>query len=1054
MTLELEKQIKSIVSDSDYRKGASYPKYYIESNGYHVEDGKIYFSFRVESETSYQKYDVGFVKNGNKFGMGCSCPQFYRFDSCKHVAACLYNYGHQMFEFDLEKENRKKSKEILNSLTDVTSSIGSVKQELKLDVSFESYYGGQIELKLRIGKDKLYVLKNKISDFFRVYKSKQGNVNFGKNFIYEPNKHYFNKIDTEIIEFVYEMLSESRGIYYSNGSNLILNDRKLKALLKILKKKVFSFPRAGIIKEIKEENPFEPKIFKKDGEYFFELNTNSFIPLTTDYEYIAKDGICYHVTDNYSNLINIMHSNGLEQLIFEEKDLPTFSKKIVPLVKEEIVVDDSVDNLVIVKKPTAKLYFDIYYNDVICNIKLMYGEKEIDYFKGEDGIVRDVEFENTVLKDVLELGFTIDNNKLIMSDMELIGEFFESKLDEIASKYDTYTSEKIKNTKIVKNSQVSSTFSIGSDNIMSFSFDLGDISNKELDDIFDNLNRKKRYYKLKSGNILDLENNDSLKQLEELASELNLSNKDIINGEGVIPKYRAIYLDSLKKDRFNIIKTNNLFDNFIDNFKNYKNQKLKLTKKEKDVLRDYQETGVEWLYNIHKCDLGGILADEMGLGKSIQVIYFFKKLLEEDKNAKFLIVSPTSLIYNWKEEFDKFAPKINYEVLSAGKDRRHELLEKSKANVYITSYGLVREDLEYYKDMNFTICVIDEAQNIKNPVSGITRAVKKINAQTKIALTGTPIENSVIELWSIFDYIMPGFFSHQKDFQSKYKVKDFDEDTNTLLSKLNKQIEPFILRRKKQDVLKDLPEKIENNIFIDLSKEQKKLYAAEVKRVREEMDNLIKTEGFSKARFMMLQLLTKLRQLCIDPKIVFENYKGESTKIENLVKIVLELIANGHKVLIFSSFVTALDVVSKEFKNNDISYYEINGSVGAKKRMELVNNFNNDDTNAFLISLKSGGTGLNLTSADTVIHLDLWWNPQAENQATDRAHRIGQKNKVSVIKLVARGTIEEKILDLQEKKKLLSDKIIEGDNRDKNNIGELTEKELRNLLSYEQEENN
>ena len=301
---------------------------------------------------------------------------------------------------------------------------------------------------------------------------------------------------------------------------------------------------------------------------------------------------------------------------------------------------------------------------------------------------------------------------------------------------------------------------------------------------------------------------------------------------------------------------------------------------------------------------------------------------------------------------------------------------------------------------------------------------------------------------------MPGFFFNQKDFQSKYKVKDFDEDTNTLLSKLNKQIEPFILRRKKQDVLKDLPEKMENNIFIDLSKEQKKLYAAEVKRVREEMDNLIKTEGLSKARFMMLQLLTKLRQLCIDPKIVFENYKGESTKIENLVKIVLELIANGHKVLIFSSFRTALDVVAKEFKNNNISYYEINGSVDSKKRMKLVTDFNNDDTNAFLITLKAGGTGLNLTSADTVIHLDLWWNPQAENQATDRAHRIGQKNKVSVVKLVARGTIEEKILDLQEKKKLLSDKIIEGDSRDKNTLGELTEKELRNLLAYEQDENN
>ena len=718
------------------------------------------------------------------------------------------------------------------------------------------------------------------------------------------------------------------------------------------------------------------------------------------------------------------------------------------------VVDKSVDNLVIVKKPECKLYFDIYHNDIVCNIKFIYGDKEIYYFDKVEGIARDVEYENTVIADILELGFIIENNKFILSDIDLIGEFFESSLEEIASKYDTYTSEKIKNTKIVKNSAITSTFSIGTDNIMNFSFDLGDISNKELDNIFDNLNRKKKYFKLKSGDILDLENNDNLKQLEELANELNLSSKDLAKGEGIIPKYRAIYLDSLKKDKFNIIKTNNLFDNFIDNFKNYKGKKLKLTKKEKEILRDYQETGVEWLYNIHKCDLGGILADEMGLGKSIQVIYFFKKLLDEDKKAKFLIVSPTSLVYNWKQEFDKFAPDIKYEILSTGKEKRHELLEKTKANVYITSYGLVREDFEFYKDMNFTICVIDEAQNIKNPTAGITKAVKKINAKTKIALTGTPIENSVVELWSIFDYVMPGFFSTQKDFQSKYKVKEFDEDTNKLLSKLNKQIEPFILRRRKKDVLTELPEKLENNIFIDLSKEQKKLYASEVKRVREERDNLIQAEGFSKARFMILQLLTKLRQLCIDPRLVFDNYKGESTKIETLISTIQELIDNGHKVLLFSSFRSALDIVSKEFKKNDITYYEINGSVSSKKRMELVTKFNNDNTNVFLITLKAGGTGLNLTSADTVIHLDLWWNPQAENQATDRAHRIGQKNKVSVIKLVAKGTIEEKILELQQKKKMLSDKIIEGDNRDKNTISELTEKDLRNLLSYEQEENN
>lgn len=1056
MTDELRKQIVNIVGMSDYKKGQRYPSYYIDYQGHEIKDGRVYFNFEVESESSYRYYDVSFYKQGNVIASRCTCPQFYNFNSCKHIAACLCHHGKKIFDFNLEKFAKQNSLEVLKNfyIPDGQLSLGSVKKELTLEVNMEFTYNKEMELKLKIGKDKTYILKKKLGDFLQAYKTKQGCVEFGKNFIYDPKTQYFNKTDTEIIDFIYEIVSERYTPNYANNYTITLNDRKIKALLKILKNKEFSILGIGYIKEIKEEIPFNPTVFKKDKEYYFDLNIQDYKPITSDYEYIAKDNICYHVTDKYSNLINTMQNKGLNQLIFEEKDLPTFSKSIVPLVKEEIVVDESVDNLVIVKKPECKLYFDIYHNDIVCNVKFIYGDKEIDYFDNVEGIARDNMYENTVISELLELGFVVDNNKLILSDIDLIGEFFESSLEEIASKYDTYTSEKIKNTKIVKNSSVSSTFSIGTDNIMNFSFDLGDISNKELDSIFDNLHKKKKYFKLKSGNILNLENNNNLKQLEELASELNLTNKDLINGEGVIPKYRAIYLDSLKKERFNIIKTNNLFDSFIDNFKNYKNNKVKLTKKDKEILRDYQETGVEWLYNIHKCDLGGILADEMGLGKSIQVIYFFKKLLEEDKNHKFLIVSPTSLIYNWKQEFDKFAPSIKYEVLSNGKDKRHELINNTKANVYITTYGLIREDLELYKDKNFTICVIDEAQNIKNPISGITRAVKKINAKTKIALTGTPIENSVIELWSIFDYVMPGFFSNQKDFQSKYKVKDFDEDTNKLLSNLNKQITPFILRRRKKDVLTELPEKIENNIFIDLSTDQKKLYASEVKRVREEMDNLIQHEGFAKARFMILQLLTKLRQLCIDPKLVFDNYKGESTKIENLINVVKELIDNGHKILLFSSFRSALDIVSKEFKKNDITYYEINGSVTSKKRMELVTKFNNDNTNVFLITLKAGGTGLNLTSADTVIHLDLWWNPQAENQATDRAHRIGQKNKVTVVKLVAKGTIEEKILELQEKKKILSDKIIEGDNRDKNTLGELTEKDLKNLLSYEQEENN
>ena len=335
-------------------------------------------------------------------------------------------------------------------------------------------------------------------------------------------------------------------------------------------------------------------------------------------------------------------------------------------------------------------------------------------------------------------------------------------------------------------------------------------------------------------------------------------------------------------------------------------------------------------------------------------------------------------------------------------------------------------------------------------MAGITKVVKKIQAETKFALTGTPLENSILELWSIFDFIMPGYLASLTKFQSKYKIKDFDEESEILIKSLSKQINPFILRRKKQDVIKELPEKLVNDIYIELKEDQKKLYIAELNRVKEEMKQIIENDGMNKARFLILQLLTKLRQICIDPKIIYENYTDGSNKLDQLEMLVNEYTKNNHKILIFSSFKTALNFVKVNLNYNKIKSYIIDGCVPAKDRMEMVDNFNNnDDVKVFLIMLKSGGTGLNLATADVVIHLDLWWNPQAENQATDRAHRIGQKNTVEVVHLITKGTFEEKILELQNKKRILSDKLIDGDIRDKNIISELTEDDIKTLLSYE-----
>ena len=412
-----------------------------------------------------------------------------------------------------------------------------------------------------------------------------------------------------------------------------------------------------------------------------------------------------------------------------------------------------------------------------------------------------------------------------------------------------------------------------------------------------------------------------------------------------------------------------------------------------------------------------------------------------------MIVCPTSLVYNWKKEFDKFAPELSYITVADNKNKRLEVINNfDKYNVFITSYGLIRNDNDEYEDKNFDVCIIDEAQAIKNYQAGMTREIKKIKARTKIALTGTPLENSIMELWSIFDFIMPGYLNSVGRFREMYNIRDVDQDSLDALSRLNYQIKPFILRRKKSDVIFDLPDKIENNIYLDLPDKQKKLYMSVLKETEREYQEILATEGITKARFKILQLLMRLRQICVDPNIVYENYTGESIKMERLLETVQNYVSDGHKILIFSSFKMVIDRVKNLFDKNNISSYMISGEVKSKTRMELVDKFNSDSTNCFLITLKSGGTGLNLTGADVVIHLDIWWNPQVENQATDRAHRIGQTNKVSVVKFVTRGTIEEKIIELQNKKKILSENLIEG--KADSMLGSLSEAEIKSLLSY------
>ena len=425
--------------------------------------------------------------------------------------------------------------------------------------------------------------------------------------------------------------------------------------------------------------------------------------------------------------------------MFSKKDLGKFTGGLLSLLKDNIHLADNITEITIPTAPTAKLYFDFYYNAVECQIKLTYGNKEVDYFSKDPGIVRDNEFEGNIIQRLSDFGFTVNNEHIILEDIDEIGEFLEKGIYEISEEYEIFTSKKIKNTSIVKQTQNSVSFSIGKDNILSYNFKLDGIESDELTDVLSSLKAKKHYHRLKSGTIIDLNADTNLQNLGELTDNLDLTKKEITEGEGTIPKYRALYLDSLKNNYSTLIKTNNSFDELINKFLTYKDSDISLDKKEIKVLRDYQLTGVKWLYNIYKTGFGGILADEMGLGKSIQLIYLIKLIIKEKPDAKILIVAPTSLIYNWQKEFDKFGSELKYKVFAENKSQRLNGLENIKnINIMITSYGLIRNDLEKYKEISFELIAIDEAQNIKNPNTGISKAVKSLNANVKFALTGTP----------------------------------------------------------------------------------------------------------------------------------------------------------------------------------------------------------------------------------------------------------------------------------------------------------------------------
>lgn len=535
--------------------------------------------------------------------------------------------------------------------------------------------------------------------------------------------------------------------------------------------------------------------------------------------------------------------------------------------------------------------------------------------------------------------------------------------------------------------------------------------------------QKKKFLRIKDGSFLLLDS-ANLTKLNTLAESAGIALTDLKKKEINLPAYRALYLDSVNE--FNIVKDKSFIE-FVNSFAEKDKKLPMLTKELNAVLRDYQKQGVWWMNTLSTYGFGGILADDMGLGKTIQVLALLVSHKKTAGSCHALVVCPASLVLNWEQEVQKFTPELSAKCIIGTTEERATLLSDiTKDDIIITSYELLKRDAEHYKDLVFDFEIIDEAQYIKNHNTQNARCVKNIRAKHRFALTGTPIENSMAELWSIFDFLMPSYLYKYAHFRSRFEVPVIKEGDTTPLDELKRMVSPFILRRLKKDVLTELPEKTETVLYTNLAPEQKKLYFANLSSMQKELETELQNVS-GKNRMVVLAMLTRLRQLCCEPALLYENYKEESAKFELCMNLVESTIASGHKILLFSQFTSMLSILEEALKERHIPYYLIEGSTKKEDRMHQVKAFNRDDTPIFLISLKAGGTGLNLTGADVVIHYDPWWNLSAQNQATDRAHRIGQKNNVTVYKLIAKGTIEEKILALAEKKQSLAEQILPDD---------------------------
>ncbi len=1035
----------------------------------------IYGKVMSESDINVYNTNLSFdIKKGDLIYTECNCGDFENncdFNStyiCKHIGATFYKFAEAVEEKKKGKnnscENITEDKETDYSeviLKEIDKIIRHKKEKVNLKINISKkglskskfYY----ELDLKIGTKRYYVVKN-IADLINARKNNKI-LSYGKEFKYDPTIHYFSEDSERVLNFIEEYVSLNEPFekeysvqritnnVFGSNKTLFIPQSALRRFLNNIKSESISFTDDDdVIEEVeilKEDLPIKFNIKEEDNEIKLSSTTELPKPMTYKGDVYLYNTKLYLPTFKqikyYKSINDILNKES--SISFKNNNKQKVINKVIPLleiISDDIHIDEDLNRNIIKEDLKLEVYFDRERNKTWAEVKAIYGDISFNILKGpkdDEYVIRNIKEEEKIEETLNALSFYRNNNKFIFNGSdEKLFELLSEDLIDLKEEATIFYSDRFKERRIYGATSINATISEGSGNYLDFTFNIENVNEEEYKKIIEAFKENRKFFKLKDESFIDFRD-EEVRNLFNLVDSLS-EDTNIKSNEIKVHKSKSIFLNEcLKDDSLLFIEGKDIVKHISNKIENLEEIDYKVPRELKATLRDYQLTGFKWFKTLSHYEFGGILADEMGLGKTVQTIAF----LLSEKNKKSIIVTPTSLIYNWRSEFEKFAPTMKIKIVHGNKeDREFSKDEIKDIDVLITTYGTLRNDYNLYEDITFDFCIIDEGQNIKNPLSQSSEVVKELKAKVKFALTGTPIENNLIELWSLFDYILPGYLYSKRKFQEKFIKADKGS------KELKKLIKPFILRRLKNDVMSELPDKIEKRFLIEMTEEQKKVYKAYVDDVKVKM----KEKDFTTDKITIFSYLTKLRQLTLDPAILIEGYTGGSGKIDVTVELVEKFIKEKHKILLFSQFTSVLDSIKKVLEAEGIEYFYLDGATKASERVQLVNEFNaSDKVKIFLISLKAGGTGLNLTSADVVIHFDPWWNPAIEDQATDRAHRFGQKNVVEVIKLIAKGSIEEKIIKLQESKKEIINEIMSGNYTNGGFLSSLSADEIKELFN-------